>query len=46
MMMYEVFCEGRASYLFFTEEQAQAWLKSHDDGFGYAIRPFYPAKIR
>ena len=37
-MMYEVYRDGFASYLFFTEAQAREWLRSHDDGIGYSIR--------
>lgn len=37
-MMFEVYCEGRASYLFFTEDQALLWIDRHKDVADYRIR--------
>ena len=41
---YEVVRDGiPLHYLFFTIEQAEAWIRSHnDDGAQYKIRPFSP----
>ena len=29
-------------YLFFTPEQAWAWIRSHEDGAEYDVQPFVP----
>lgn len=41
-MMFEVYCEGRASYLFFTEDQALLWIDRHKDVADYRIRLYDP----
>lgn len=38
---YEVLKDGQpTSNLFFTPENAQEWIKTHDDGSDFAIRPY------
>ena len=41
---YEVVRDGKPlHYLFFTPQQAEAWIRSHsDDGAEYTIRKFVP----
>lgn len=42
---YEVVKDGMPlNYLFFTPEQAWAWVRGHDDGAAFDVQPHIPPK--